>query len=379
MSEKKQHVDLHRKLLLRRQLLEKATASGAIYIPFCGDGDIALELYAKLGRKIYAADIDRARVKVFRSRFPNADVKVADCDGPFPFGGTKETFAIADFDAWSYPYHAFRAFWQEAKKASPLVVFFTDGIRQAITRAGSATLPDGSKFESANLAERRKAFNFYWAKVVKPWFVSYISPWRMVAEAHYVRGRSMLYWGAVLEAPQEGQADELPSLPGSHDAGGVAPKAKRRYVHLTAERKEKFVQLISEGVGRIAAARAIGVNISTVERHMHKDPAFAEAVRRAETEADEKVENALFQAAISGNVSAIELWLTRRLPDKWGEQKRVVVSGPSGGPIEVRHGHQADVLATFILNDPEGAELAGRLLELMAKRVKPDDTTTPPS
>lgn len=52
----KQHVDLYRKVLLRRKLLALAV-EGAAYVPFIGDGDIALELYAGK-HQIFGADLD---------------------------------------------------------------------------------------------------------------------------------------------------------------------------------------------------------------------------------------------------------------------------------------------------------------------------------
>ncbi len=44
-AQQKQSVDIHRKLLLRKELLGKAgELAGAFYVPFIGDGDIAVEL-----------------------------------------------------------------------------------------------------------------------------------------------------------------------------------------------------------------------------------------------------------------------------------------------------------------------------------------------
>ena len=82
-SEKKQHVDIHRKLNLRKKLLEKAgKLTGAVYVPFIGEGDIACELYQ--GNKIYGADSDPERVEVAKSRLKDAEIITADCD-KFPF------------------------------------------------------------------------------------------------------------------------------------------------------------------------------------------------------------------------------------------------------------------------------------------------------
>ena len=190
----KQHTDLYRKLLLRRQLLPHVGV-GAAYLPFIGDGDIASELYGG-GRHLYGADIDRARVAVARQRL-GGEIVVADCNG-WPFPGLKEPFALADFDAYSEPYPAFRAFWAEAVKAATLVLFLTDGHRQGIIRTGHWHQPDGSKEYLTSVTERRRRFNFYFQRYVRPWFDSFVAPWRATLVRFYLRG-GMLYWGAVVK------------------------------------------------------------------------------------------------------------------------------------------------------------------------------------
>jgi len=199
LTTQKQHVDMHRKVLLRRQLLaalpEKARRGGAAYVPFIGDGDIASELYGTL--KAYGADIDPARVSTAAKRLPGAVVRIADCNTwPFPDAGCE--FVLADFDAYSYPYDSFRAFWSEADKAKRLVLFFTDGQRQAVIRVGSWQAPAGHRVVEKDLSRRRQAHNMWWTRHVRPWFVETVRPYRVIREIHYQR-RMMLYWGAVIE------------------------------------------------------------------------------------------------------------------------------------------------------------------------------------
>lgn len=199
----KQHVDLHRKLALRKRLLGLAV-DGPAYVPFIGDGDIANELYH--GRRIFGADIDPRRVEVARGRFPGEKVIVADCN-LWPFPGEEAEFAVADFAAYSAPYRAFRAFWAEARKARRVVCFFTDGQRQAIKRTGRASLPDGTKTDDLSLTERRCLYNFYRERVVLPWFREHVAPWKVYTDIGYLRP-TMLYWGAVLDAPGRAEKEE---------------------------------------------------------------------------------------------------------------------------------------------------------------------------
>lgn len=192
-SKQKQHVDYHRKVGLRKRLLSGVTGKQPVYVPFIGDGDIAHDLYQHMS--VYGADIDQARVETACKRLPNATVIRADCNSfPFPDVGP---FSVADFDAYSDPYEAFRSFWNTAKKSNRLVLFFTDGHRQGIMRTGHVVFPDGHKEFHQAINERRRLFNFYFPQVVFPWFVYYILPYSVLTKSFYLRGM-MLYWGVVI-------------------------------------------------------------------------------------------------------------------------------------------------------------------------------------
>ena len=196
MPREKQHVELYCKLALRRALLRGCPA-GAVYVPFIGDGDIAAELYAD--RMVYGADLDPNRSATARARLPGAQVLTADCDR-WPFAGVTDEFAVADFDAYAYPYDSFRAWWANAEKGKRLVVFFTDGEKQASMTAGHSRFPDGSQLVTRGLPanQRRADFNFRFTRHCLPWLRTAAAPWRVVRTQVYTR-RLMLYWGAVLE------------------------------------------------------------------------------------------------------------------------------------------------------------------------------------
>jgi len=128
----KQHVEIHRKINLRKRLLGEAAPQGTVYLPFCGDGDLAQSLY--YDRQLYAADLDPERIKTFLSRFPNSTAVAADCN-QWPFPELATEFSVGDFDAYADPWPAFKAFWANAKKTFPFVVFVTDAQCSAIIRA----------------------------------------------------------------------------------------------------------------------------------------------------------------------------------------------------------------------------------------------------
>ena len=96
---------------------------------------------------------------------------------------------------------------------------------------------------------------------------------------------------------------------------------------------------------------------------MQRYPSFAEEVSRAEMLANEEVENALYTAAVSGNVTACQVWLYNRLPDAWADRRNIKaeVSGVDGGPI------QTDVKVILdALNDPETREA----LDVLSERLE---------
>lgn len=176
-------------------------ARGAVYVPFIGDGDVAVELYSD--RKVFGADLDEERVKVARSRMAGygwpATVITADCD-QWPFYGEKTKFAVADFDAYTYPYHSFRAFWAMSKKQDLMIVFFTDTVKQAIKRGGHVHHPDGSMTELPALPSRKRSavYNSWFSKHLWPWFEAYVTPYRVLDRIRYLR-QDTVYWGAVIQ------------------------------------------------------------------------------------------------------------------------------------------------------------------------------------
>jgi len=187
---------------MRRRLLRSWPSAGAAYVPFIGDGDIAAELYTD--RMVYGADIDAKRVDIAASRFVKKNIIVADCD-QWPFPNERTQFALADFDAYTYPYHSFRAFWCSARKADQLTLYFTDTVKQSIKRTGLVHLPDGSSYELPALPSRRRSevYNSWFSRHVWPWFEDYVKPYRVLDRMRYLR-QDTLYMGVVLRYEREG-------------------------------------------------------------------------------------------------------------------------------------------------------------------------------
>lgn len=100
-------------------------------------------------------------------------------------------------------------------------------------------------------------------------------------------------------------------------------------------KKEKYLELLREGGRRGASAKAVGVHRNTIVNHMKKDPKFAKAVDQAEMEAHELIEDALFQVALAGNVTAQQVYLYNRMPDRWADRRHLEHVGKPGEPVKI--------------------------------------------
>lgn len=80
---------------------------------------------------------------------------------------------------------------------------------------------------------------------------------------------------------------------------------------------------------RGAAAEAMGLSRREVLDEIAEDPELERDVLDAEGEATEHVEEAIYQAAVSGSVAAAKLWMDLRKPAP--SMLPVVASGPQDG------------------------------------------------
>jgi len=99
-------------------------------------------------------------------------------------------------------------------------------------------------------------------------------------------------------------------------------------------KKAAYFESLRNGLGRMAAARSVGCTPEWMERLMRRDPEFKRSISQAELEANQKIENALFNAAESGNVVAMQVWLYNRMPDRWADRRRMEhIGGDKDLPI----------------------------------------------
>lgn len=106
---------------------------------------------------------------------------------------------------------------------------------------------------------------------------------------------------------------------------------------------DAIVGFLEQGHTRNAASALAGVSKSSVQDWFNLGKAdiaagkmstkyarFVTEATAAMGRAQGAVENALYAAAVRGNVGACVAWLRQRAPDDWSDTQRVVISGSVG-------------------------------------------------
>lgn len=101
-----------------------------------------------------------------------------------------------------------------------------------------------------------------------------------------------------------------------------------------AEARAAFLEHLRGGMQIDAAAYVLQVPRATVEGALAEDADFAMAAREAEATATEHVQEAVYQAAVSGNIQAAKLWfaIKGRLPGRMGAPRS---PSPQGDDAEL--------------------------------------------
>lgn len=81
--------------------------------------------------------------------------------------------------------------------------------------------------------------------------------------------------------------------------------------------------LLEAGKTEQQISEAIGISTRTLSRWKLAHQDFRLAVKAAKSISDDMVEEALFDSALGGNVTAMIFWLKNRQPDRWRDVHRV--------------------------------------------------------
>ena len=76
-----------------------------------------------------------------------------------------------------------------------------------------------------------------------------------------------------------------------------------------------------DGLTEEQIARNLGISYSTFKDYKNKHSALLTALKKGKEVVDYEVENALYKAAMNGNVSAMIFWLKNRKPSQWKDRR----------------------------------------------------------
>jgi len=102
---------------------------------------------------------------------------------------------------------------------------------------------------------------------------------------------------------------------------------------LTEERAETFLHLLENGNTITSICAALGIDTSTYRHYRLTHPEFAQQVDDIKKARELLVEDALYAAAMSGNVKAQIFWLCNRAPERWRSARVEEITGAGGGPL----------------------------------------------
>lgn len=110
----------------------------------------------------------------------------------------------------------------------------------------------------------------------------------------------------------------------------------------------RYLRLLEEGKRIGQAATGAGLLRKDIYHRRKMDPEFAELERQAEEAAAEKVEDALYDAAVGGNVPAAEKWLANRAKDRWrfGSENKVTIENKQ--TLEIEAGERLERVAALM-------------------------------
>lgn len=148
------------------------------------------------------------------------------------------------------------------------------------------------------------------------------------------------------------------------------PANKPSFRKFDKKTQELYFESLREGNSRFTAARASGVSYELIRQYRNLHPDWAEAERDAEREACGKVEDALFQAAQSGNVTACLAWLYSRDPERWKDQRNIKTE-----PMQIDVTSKGEKIASRDSLTVEDIVAATRFAELAGIRLSSDNRT----
>lgn len=130
-----------------------------------------------------------------------------------------------------------------------------------------------------------------------------------------------------------------------------------------ADQIEEWLTLIREGTPAVLAGYEVGWLPAKTRRYM-ADPSIAELVEAAGDLAVDSIERVLFDKGKAGNMTAIQMILFNRRPERWRDVKRVEIAGNLRITADEAASQAAIVLAMLRDGDVAALQPGGALDQL---------------
>lgn len=96
------------------------------------------------------------------------------------------------------------------------------------------------------------------------------------------------------------------------------------------EALERLENWIGEGLTLACIAEKMGITRTTLFEWRKKSPIITASFKKGENRAVDNVENALYSAAINGNITAQIFFLKNKRPQDWKDKRDTEITGGSG-------------------------------------------------
>jgi len=131
---------------------------------------------------------------------------------------------------------------------------------------------------------------------------------------------------------------------------------------ISGEGLELIQGWVREGLLDKQIAHNMGIHIGTLYAWRNRFDEFNEVFKRTKEVVDYEVENALYKAAMNGNVTAQIFWLKNRRPGQWKDKQDVEYSGR----VDVRQQHEYRIIQEVIQHHPD---VARKLREILRPAI----------
>lgn len=96
--------------------------------------------------------------------------------------------------------------------------------------------------------------------------------------------------------------------------------AKSKYESNVQPKLQLVKEWAQNGLTEKQIAKNLGISRDTLNEYKKKYPDFSDLLKKGKEVSDEEVENALYKAALGGNITAQIFWLKNRRPEKWRDK-----------------------------------------------------------